>query len=178
MTQSNSFSVVEESDLGQVTPGGVAANSAVPSEIPAPPNTLSSKEKKIWDVITKALLDYGLVHRTDALLLSIICSTYVQWLNAKDELDRFTKKNNGSYIVTTVNGYQQPHQLYYVAGNLKKELLRWLPEAALTVVSFHSILKDRDAPEQGSLFDDPVKQHQQRKVALALRSVKPAGEQS
>lgn len=177
MTQSSPLSVVGDSGLGQVTPGGLSANSAVPSEIPAPPARLTAKEKKVWDHITQALFEYGLIHRTDGLLITIICQTFTQYQNAKEQLDDYKKSHDGSFIVKTPNNYEQPHQLYYVVSSLKKELLRWLPEAALTVVSFHTMLKDRSAPEQGSLFDDPVKQHQQRKAALALRSVKPVGEQ-
>ncbi|GAB2913809.1 P27 family phage terminase small subunit [Paralcaligenes ginsengisoli] len=152
---------------GEVAP----AASVIPSEIPAAETRLSAKERKVWDHVTAALLDYGLIHRTDAMMLTVICRTFVRWAEAEEALNVFAKKNDGSYVVKTPNGYEQPHQLFYVARTLKKELLQWLPEAALTIPSFQKTVSALDAPEQGSLFDDPVEAHRRRKVAIGLREV-------
>ena len=143
----------------------------IPSEIPAAPTKLSAREKKIWEHVTNALHEVGLIHRTDALALTVICRTFIRWIDAEDQLSVLMKENGGSYIVKTPNGYEQPHQLYYVARNVKKELLQWLPEAALTIPSFHKIVGDRAAPQQGSLFEDPVEAHKQRRSQLGMRVI-------
>jgi hypothetical protein len=74
-------------------------------------------------------------------------------------------------LVATPNGYEQPHQLFYVARQLKRELLQWLPEAALTIPSFHKIVGERAKPEQGTLFEDPVAAHRERRAAMSMRPV-------
>lgn len=152
---------------GQLASGDLS----VPSEIPAAPAKLTAKEKKIWDHITSALHEVGLIHRTDALMLTVICKTFVRWVDAEEQLTEFMKDHGGSYIVKTPNGYEQPHQIYYVARNVKRELLQWLPEAALTIPSFHKIVGERAAPNQGSLFDDPVELHRKRRAAMGMRVV-------
>jgi P27 family predicted phage terminase small subunit len=144
---------------------------SVPSEIPAAPAKLTAKEKKIWDHITASLHEVGLIHRTDALMLTVICKTFVRWVDAEEQLTEFMKDHDGSYIVKTPNGYEQPHQIYYVARNVKRELLQWLPEAALTIPSFHKIVGERAMPNQGSLFDDPVDLHRKRRALMGMRVV-------
>ena len=144
---------------------------AIPSEVPDYIAKLSVKERKVWNNVTQALFEYGLVHRTDAMLLTIVCRTFVRWVEAEAELTKYMKEHEGSYFVKTPNGYEQPHQVFYLARNLKRELLQWLPEAALTVPSFHKIVGERAKPEQGSLFEDPVQAHRARKNAIGLRTV-------
>lgn len=143
----------------------------IPSEIPLAPIKLSMREKKVWTHVTTALHEYGLVHLTDAMTLAIICRSFIRWVDAELELDKLAVKNGGTYIVATPNGYQQPHQLFFVARSLKKELLQWLPEAALTIPSFAKAVEQRQAPTQGTLFDDPVEVHRRRKTALGIRAV-------
>ena len=88
-------------------------------------------------------------------------------------------KEKGSYYVSTPNGYQQPHQAYYVARDKKRELLKWLPEAALTIPSFHKLKTEQLTP-QGDLFGaDPIEQFRQRKAKLGMRAIpggKPHGD--
>lgn len=144
---------------------------AIPSEIPTPPTKLSVREKKVWTHVTKALYEYGLVHLTDAMMLAVICRTFVRWVDAEDALDQIVQENGGSYIVATPNGYEQPHQMFFMVRSLKKELLQWLPEAALTIPSFAKAIESRQAPAQGTLFDDPVEAHRRRKTALGMRAV-------
>jgi hypothetical protein len=55
---------------------------------------------------------------------------------------------------------------------LKRELLQWLPEAALTIPSFSKQVGERARPEQGSLFEDPVTAHRERRAAMGLRAIK------
>jgi P27 family predicted phage terminase small subunit len=149
---------------------GIAASIA--SEIPDLPTKLSAKEKKIWAHVTGALLEYGLIHRTDGLTISIICRTYVDWVEATEELSRYKADNAGTYITESANGYRQPHPLYYVVRDHKKSLLDWLPEAALTIPSFHKIKGDQVELPQGDLFADPIEAHKQRKAAIGMRLVK------
>ena len=149
-----------------------AASAVIASEVPDPPTKLSLRERKAWDYVTQALRDYGLIHRSDAMLLTVVCRTFVRWIDAEEQLTTYAKSHDGSYIVTTPNGYEQPHQLFYLARTLKRELLQWLPEAALTIPSFSKAVGDRARPEQGSLFEDPVTAHRERRTALGMRIVK------
>jgi len=160
------FPTVIEGGLAQVAPAVLS----IPSEIPDLVAKLSARERKIWDHVTSALHEVGLVHRTDAMVLTVICRTFARWAEAEEELTAYAKANGGSFIVTTPNGYEQPHQIFYVARQLKKELLQWLPEAALTIPSFDKLVGERAQPAQGTLFDDPVEAHQRRKAAIGMRS--------
>lgn len=150
---------------------------SIDSEIPVAPAKLSAKEKRIWDHITLALHEVGLIHRTDGMLLTVICRTFANWISAEDEIAAYAKQNGGSYIVSTPNGYQQPHQLYYVARNLKRELLQWLPEAALTIPSFQKVMGDVARPQQRTLFDDPVTAHRDRKPAMGMSLIQGGADQ-
>jgi len=151
---------------------GKGLGSSIVSEIPDMPTKLSATEKKIWQHVTQALLEYGLIHRTDGLMLSIICRTYVDWVEATEELEKYKDTNGGSYITETANGYRQPHPLYYVVRDHKKSLLDWLPEAALTIPSFQKIKGSETASPQGDLFADPIAEHKQRKAEIGMRLVK------
>ena len=166
MTDAKSMTVVA-GGFGGVTP----AASVIASEIPPPPLKLTPAEKKTWDHVTTALQEYGLIHRTDAMLVSVIVRTFTRWVDAEEQLNRYAKEHDGSYIITTPNGYQQPHQLFYLARTLKRELLQWLPEAAMTIPSFSKMLGERARPEQGSLFEDPVTAHRDRRAAIGLKVV-------
>lgn len=160
-------------DKPVVNDGSGASAPSVLSQIPSPPSKLTAREKKVWDHITEALLEYGLVHLTDGILLTVICKTFVQWVDANKELEDFKKGNGGKINVTTPNGYSQPHQIYYVVRDLKKELLQWLPEAALTIPSFVKVKSTRlDDVAQGDLFNDPVEEFKKKKVAAGMRVVK------
>ena len=155
---------------GELGRGSPAAFS-IPSEIPAPPAKLSTREKKIWAHVTQALHEVGLVHRTDGLALTIIIRTFCRWLDAEEQLSDYIAAHDGNYMVATPNGYEQPHQLFYVAAKLRRDLLQWLPEAALTIPSFAKIIENRPAPEQGSLFEDPVEAHRNRKATIGVRGL-------
>lgn len=150
---------------------GASVRGDIPSEIPTPPAKLSAREKKVWGHVTTALHEVGLIHRTDALALTVIVRTFVRWLDAEEQLNAFIDGNDGSYIVTTPNGYQQPHQLFHLAGRLRGDLLKWLPEAALTIPSFAKAVESRSQPQQGTLFDDPVEAHRARRAAMGVRGV-------
>lgn len=163
----HSLPQVQAPGSGEVAP----STPAIPSEIPVPPGKLSKREKVVWKHVTEALLEYGLIHRTDAIMLMVICRTFVRWVDAEEQLDQIIADNGGTYIVSTPNGYEQPHQLFYLSRNLKKELLQWLPEAALTIPSFAKAIESRQAPTQGTLFEDPVEAHRRRKTAIGMRVV-------
>lgn len=167
MSNLNPLPTPDSDRAGEIASVGLT----IPPEIPALPGKLSTREKKIWEHVTGALFEVGLIHRTDALMLMVICRTFVRWAEAEEQLSEKMKENAGSYMVTTPNGFQQPHQLYYVARNCKRELLQWLPEAALTIPSLHKIVGERAAPDQGSLFDDPVELHRKRRAEIGMRRV-------
>jgi len=152
--------------------GTTSAETVIASEVPDLLAKLSPKERKAWDYITAALRDYGLIHRTDAILLTVIVRTFARWVDAEEQLSAYAKEHDGSYIIKTPNGFEQPHQLFYLARTLKRELLQWLPEAALTIPSFSKQVGERARPEQGSLFEDPVTAHRERRAAMGLRAVK------
>lgn len=159
-------------------PSGAAVRDGAPvdnvtSEIPKPLARLTAKEKTLWGHVTQALQEYGLIHLTDAMTLTVICRTFARWVEAEEQLTLFSKENGGSYIVKTPNGYEQPHQLFYAARTLKRELLSWLPEAALTIPSFQKVMGERALPGQATLpgFEDPVEAHRRRRVSAGLRSV-------
>lgn len=161
----------------KVIEGGLSSAEAEPAqsiaaEAPAQPIKLSAKEKKLWEHVTAALEEYGLIHRTDGMLLTIICKTFCDWA-AQEEFLQKLSRDTGSYYVKTPNGYEQPHQAYYVARDKKRELLKWLPEAALTIPSFHKLKAEQLTP-QGDLFDDPVEQFRERKAKIGMRAI-PGG---
>lgn len=136
-------------------------------DLPQPIKKLGRDEKRVWDYLVAALAEYGLVHRTDSATLHVVVNTFVRWVEAEETLDKLVK-DTGTYFVQTPNGYEQPHQKYYVARNLKKELLQWLPEACLTIPSFQKVMKagEQVPSGQSDLFGDPLAQHAAAKPRL------------
>jgi hypothetical protein len=55
-----------------------------------------------------------------------------------------------------------------MASRYKKELLQWLPEAALTIPSFSKIIQESTVPVQAKLFTDPIETHRQQKTKIGL----------
>lgn len=133
-----------------VVPGGAGSAPSSAADLPVPQAELSSAEQGVWDHVVAALRQYGMVHRTDGMMLTVIVRTYSRWLEAERQLDEFAAGNRGSYISETANGYRTPHPMYYVARNTKKELLQWLPEACLTIPSFAKV-KALNSGAQGQL---------------------------
>lgn len=114
------------------------------SEIPKPQKKLTDAERPVWNYICKALKEHGLIHRTDVMALHVIVTTFVRWMDAEQFVERM-QEETGTYVVTTRNGYEQPHQMFFVARNLKRDLLQWLPEACLTIPSFQKVKKMQQA---------------------------------
>lgn len=138
------------------------------AEIPDAPTKLSAKERKVWKHVTDALFQQGLIHKTDGLLITVIVRTFVEWLDATEELELVKLGNGNSYIRESANGHRAPDPLYYVARDKKAELLKWLPEAALTIPSFQktkAVAADT-SPNQGQLFSDPVEDFKGRKPPM------------
>ena len=137
--------------------------------IPEPPSRLSAKEKKIWNYVTNALYENGLCHTTDGLSIMVVVRTFIEWVEATEllrEVARNNQKNPGSYIIKTPNGYEQPHQLYYVVRDKKRELLRWLPECALTIPSFVKTKRMAEKDErQIDLFGDTIAEYRNERPA-------------
>lgn len=149
-------------DIG--TPGESAGAAPAPSgaggkEIrsPAPPpgTQLSPRERKVWDYICAALREAGLPHLTGGIAIAVVCKTFIRWVNTELELQNFEASNGGTYFIKTKTGFDQPHQLFYAATTLKKELLTWLPESCLTLPS--SVMaraKLGDEGQQDDLFGE------------------------
>lgn len=126
------------------------------SEIPKPQKKLTDAERHVWNYICKALKEHGLIHRTDVMALHVIVTTFVRWMDAEQFVERM-QEETGTYVVTTRNGYEQPHQMFFVARNLKRDLLQWLPEACLTIPSFQKVKKMQQADNnQGDLFGNEL----------------------
>lgn len=160
-------------DFNGIQPDGGTQKAVIAPAIPEPLHKLPKEQKAIWDHITQSLYEYGLIHKTDAIVISVITRTYAAWVKAEEHLDKIIKTSpDGSYMVQTPNGFSQPHQAYYVAQKLKKELLSWLPEAALTIPSFQKAVGDISAPNQAALFDDdPVEKHRKNKTKIGMVAI-------
>ena len=123
------------------------------AQIPDSIKRLTPREKKVWQHVTQALKEQGLIHRTDAMLLNVIVTTFCRWVDTEEQLEQYIKEHDGSYLCVTPNGYEQPHQLFYAARHLKRDLLQWLPEACLTIPSFRKAKNLMAQPSQQGLFD-------------------------
>ncbi|MGC5885720.1 hypothetical protein [Ralstonia pseudosolanacearum] len=121
------------------------------SPAPPPGAQLSPRERKVWDYICAALRDAGLPHLTGGIAIAVVCKTFIRWVSTELELQNFEASNGGSYFIKTKTGYDQPHQLFYAAATLKKELLVWLPESCLTLPS--SVMARAKLGEEGQQDD-------------------------
>lgn len=122
-----------------------------------PPGDLSTQERRVWDYICGQLRNAGIDHTTFGLAAMVVSKTYIRWVQAEAKLEEVMEKNGGSYLVKTPNGFEQPHQIYYVSRDLKADLLKWLPECALTIPSLATIrAKTGDQSQQDDLFADLV----------------------
>lgn len=140
---------------GEVPGASGAGDKRLRSPAPPPGVQLSPRERKVWDYICAALRDDGMPHLTAGIAISVVCKTFIRWVNTELQLQEFEASNNGSYFIKTKTGYDQPHQLFYAAAGLKKELLTWLPESCLTLPS--SVMaraKLGDEGVQDDLFGD------------------------
>lgn len=147
-----------------VIPGGAGSatkstgdNESIKSPSTPPGAQLTPRERKVWDYICESLRESGLQHYTCGLTISIICRTYVRWIDAELKLSEVEERLGGTYLVETPNGHEQPHQIFYVAKNLKAELLKWLPESCLTLPSLVTAkAKIPETRNQDDLFDSAV----------------------
>lgn len=148
-----------------------ADGKAVRSPPPPPGTKLSSSERKVWDYICRCLCEEGLPHLTAGIAIAVVCKTFIRWVRAEAELQNFEASNGGSFMVVTPNGHSQPHQLYFVTGKLKAELLKWLPESCLTLPS--SVMaraKLGDEGTQDDLFGDLLDHARAERSAVIARA--------
>lgn len=138
---------------------------AEPCESPPCPVELTADEQAIWEHICEQLRAAQLQHQTAGLAISVVVKKYARWADALGRLDEYVASNNGSWMVRTPNGYEQPHQLVYLVEKLEKELLRWLPQAALTIPSCAKVRALEKGPGQGDLFGDEVRNYLARRPA-------------
>ncbi|WP_447988325.1 P27 family phage terminase small subunit [Achromobacter spanius] len=122
-----------------------------------PPGLTAPREIEIWNYICEQLRTAGIEHRIFGLAGALVCNAYAEWLEARETLEEFKTRNKGSYYVKTPNGYEQPHQSFYVAEKLRRELLQYLPECCLTIPSFANVRsKLGDDGQQDLQFGDLV----------------------
>lgn len=144
---------------GAAKPAALPADKQVGVQSPKPPPgaDLSPRERKVWDYICQQLTAAGLEHLTCGLTISIVVRTYIRWIDAERTLANVEAANNGTYFITTPNGHAQPHQAFYVVKGLKQDLLKWLPEACLTLPSVATAKsKLGNGAPQDDLFDNLV----------------------
>ncbi len=111
------------------------------SSVPEPVEGLTPREKKVWRQITFALAKQGLIHETDAIMLHLVCQTFVGLMDATLELEDYKDGNNGSVMVVLPNSYSKPHELVAVVSELRRELARYLKECGMTTASFIELMK-------------------------------------
>ncbi|WP_375591588.1 hypothetical protein [Chitiniphilus eburneus] len=130
-------------------PGGKVGEIASPR--PPPGANLSTQERRVWEYICASLVAAGVEHVSAGLTIKVICRTYVDWLaelKRCDEEGRYGRSGNG-------NAYELPHS--YTEKQLKRDLLKWLPEACLTIPSLVAArAKLGDNGLQDDLFADLV----------------------
>jgi hypothetical protein len=143
---------VDQDDMPE--PPGKGSGKEIKSP-PVPPGAnLNQRERKVWDYICRVLRDAGMPHITAGLAIAVVCRTFIRWVDAELRL-RELEATTGTYFVTTPNGHQQPHQVFYVAAGHKKELLQWLPESCLTLpATVTTRAKLGDEGVQDDLFAD------------------------
>lgn len=147
-----------------VIPGGAGSatksagdNESIRSPSTPPGAQLTPRERKVWDYICESLREAGLQHYTCGLTITIISRTYMRWIDAELKLSQVEQELGGTYFIVTANGYEQPHQAFNVARNLKAELLKWLPESCLTLPSLVTAkAKIPETRNQDDLFDSAV----------------------
>lgn len=138
------FTVIE-GGLGKAPPAvpGVVAKSPTP-----PPGSLNSQERRVWDYICSQLRDAGVEHLTAGITIKIICRTYCDWLAAVKQCE-----NEGRYKISGNNNqYEAPHS--YTEKQLKRDLLKWLPEACLTIPSLAKAKGKDGTSGQADLFGE------------------------
>jgi Phage terminase, small subunit len=160
--------------LSIVPPENPGANSAgasdrsadpLPPELPKAQAELTEDERRVWLYVGKALREAGLLHRTDAIVLTVIVRTFCSWLGLEAELAKY-QAEHGTLIKHTEKGYPVMHPLFYAAQTEKKALLQWLPEAALTIPSYQKAIAAADPEDQGDLFGDALELHTRSKPRL------------
>lgn len=135
------------------TANGVSGKAGeITSPKPPPLADLTGSEKRVWDYICESLRGVGIEHLTAGIAIKVICRTYVDWMKAIalcDQEGRYAKGKRGG------GSYELPHS--YTEKQLKKDLLKWLPEACLTIPSLQ-VAKSKlpEGPKQDDLFDDLV----------------------
>lgn len=154
------------------TAGGGNGKADFRAPEPPPEANLSPREKKVWDYLCQVLSEEGLPIRVGGIAITIICKTFIQYVQAERELQNFIASNKGSILqVSKKSDYSQPHPLYYAARDIKQELLKWLPEACLSLPSaVMAKAKMGEEGQQDDLFGDLLA-HAQRERSGARKRV-------
>lgn len=119
----------------------------VQSPPPPPLANLTTTERRVWEYICEQLREAGVEHRTAGITIKIVCRTYIDWIAAVKECEeqgRYIESKNG-------NPYEAPHS--YTEKQLKRDLLKWLPQACLTIPSLAKTQGEKGG-DQGDLFGE------------------------
>lgn len=128
------------------TRAATTENAALLASPPCPVD-LTDTERALWQHICEQLTAAGMVHLTAGLAISVIVKKYARWVDAQAQVEQLD-----SLVIKTPNGYEQPHQLVYLVGRLENELLKWLPQAALTIPSFAKVRSLEKGENQMDMF--------------------------
>lgn len=155
------------------TPARAGSTDVQSPDVP-PGVQLSHQERQVWNYICTVLREEGLPHRAAGLAIVIVCKTFMQYVRTEIELQNFIASNGGSILQrSSKSDYSQPHPLYYAARDIKSELLKWLPEACLSLPS--AVVAKAKLGEQGQQDDlfSELLEHARAGQSAALRPAVP-----
>lgn len=121
-------------EVGVSATASAGASGVQSPEIP-PGANLSTQERRAWQYLTGALRQAGVKHITAGMPLVMVCKMWCNWQRLEQDWARVVEQNNGSTVFFTSNGNAYHHPAGTEARRARQDLLRVLPEAALTIPS-------------------------------------------
>lgn len=140
-------------EVGVSAAASAGASGVQSPEIP-PGAKLSTQERRAWEYLTSVLRQAGVKHITAGIPLAMVCKMWCNWIRLEQDWARVVEENNGSTVFFTSNGNAYHHPAGTEARRARQDLLRVLPEAALTIPSL-TIVESKAPPAaaQDDLFD-------------------------
>jgi P27 family predicted phage terminase small subunit len=103
----------------------------VEAKPPAPPEHLSEKARRAWDVVSPLLERAGILATADAFALEMLCEAYGDYLDARDAIEEF----GGNYYETknAAGGtMHRAHPAVAVMRDADRRIRGWLAEFGMT----------------------------------------------
>ena len=99
--------------------------------LPEPPPHLSARAKAAWDQIAPILTGMGVLTEADAVALELLCESYADYAEARDELRAF---GSNYYETTTQTGgtMRRLHPAVSVMQEADRRMRNWLVEFGQT----------------------------------------------